>query len=280
MVVVLWTGGYNPVIQVPIGRKENREMKIFRNMVLVVVICSDVMVPPTPLNGHVVGVDDRGVLIAFDYGIDGGEAVLVRDTIRKTNQVLRSMGFRTEDWSRHILVGRSMDGWTHTIGIIGEEKVKIDLASVDARSISHEYATGFMPKFTQAIVEGGAEMVAYKVTGLWALSIQFPKYQSENWREALWWSSDNDPVQLSYPLWGKVTLAGQAALALENLCPGIWAYLGEKDKEARLRGENPGIAGMKVWVEEYWPGGWHNFGYYPILFTEEDVVRDDGNPLG
>jgi len=66
VVVVLWTGGYNPVIQVPIGRKENREMKIFRNMVLVVVICSDVMVPPTPLNGHVVGVDDRGVLIAFD----------------------------------------------------------------------------------------------------------------------------------------------------------------------------------------------------------------------
>jgi len=38
VVVVLWTGGYNPVIQVPIGRKENREMKIFRNMVLVVVL--------------------------------------------------------------------------------------------------------------------------------------------------------------------------------------------------------------------------------------------------
>ena len=38
MVVVLWTGGYNPVIQVPIGRKENREMKIFRDLVLVVVL--------------------------------------------------------------------------------------------------------------------------------------------------------------------------------------------------------------------------------------------------
>jgi hypothetical protein len=213
-------------------------------------------------------------LIYFEDNFSLEEKRLIIDTVSKTRKTLRNLGFATANWSagKTIRFARSNSGVTQPMRT-SKKGEGILLASVDERTISHEYATFFMPKTTQGIVEGSAEMVAQKTLGSWALDLNYRDYQNKDWQRALWWSASRDPVMFEFPNWSKVTLAGQAALELESRKHGTWAYLGEKDRVFREQNEPLTTSPEKLkenlqrWVEEKWPGRWREFENHPILFV-------------
>ncbi len=201
------------------------------------------------------------IVFQGDFGVR--EKSLAVETIRKTRAVLQRLGFPVESFpiGQRVKIRHSKTNLSSS-----PEADSLALIDLGGRGVAHEYATRFAPANTQAIVEGVAEMVAVQVLGSYVLPLRYADYQNHDWQNELWWDESGSWFSIQKTIWGKITLAAQAAALLEAQRPGLWAFLGTRYAQEQAGIPHPGLKELRSGFEEFWPdGGWNEFEKHPIL---------------
>lgn len=198
-----------------------------------------------------------------DFGIT--EKRQAAKTLTKTRKVLQALGFPLEFFpmGREVTIRPSKNGFCSSL-----KPNTLELIGLGDRGVAHEYAANFMPAYTQAMVEGAAEMAAVQVLGFYVLPLSYADYQKHDWENELWWEESGSWFSIQKTIWGKITLAAQAAALLEAQRPGLWAFLGTRyAQEVQAGIPHPGLKELRSGLEEFWPEqGWQEFQKHPLLF--------------